>query len=254
MGIIWLYTIGSVVLVSLTSLVGILFLSMNEERLKRMVFVLVSVAVGALFGDVFIHILPELYKNSISPLTISMFVLIGILVFFILEKFLRWHHHHGVDEESYHSIQENSHIGYINLVSDGVHNFIDGVFIGIAYLVAIPVGIATTIAVLLHELPQEIGDFGILIHSGFSKKKALLLNILSASGAILGAILALLLGSNVEEFATPILALTAGTFVYIAGSDLVPELHKISDIKKSTIQLLAVVIGIVLMYLLLFID
>ena len=239
---------------SLTSLVGILFLSMNEERLKRMVFVLVSVAVGALFGDVFIHILPELYKNSISPLTISMFVLIGILVFFILEKFLRWHHHHGVDEESYHSIQENSHIGYINLVSDGVHNFIDGVFIGIAYLVAIPVGIATTIAVLLHELPQEIGDFGILIHSGFSKKKALLLNILSASGAILGAILALLLGSNVEEFATPILALTAGTFVYIAGSDLVPELHKISDIKKSTIQLLAVVIGIVLMYLLLFID
>jgi len=253
MAIVWLYSLASVIIVSAASLLGAFFLSLRENTLKEMVFVLVGLSVGALFGDVFIHIIPELFEGG-AGLSSSLYILLGIFFFFVLEKFFRWRHVHGVDEETYHMFQEHKHIGYMNLVSDGVHNFIDGVFIGAAYLISVPIGVATTIAVVLHELPQEIGDFGILLHSGFTRERALMLNLLSGSFAIVGAIAALLFGQYVEGLINIVLAITAGTFIYIAGSDLVPELHRVSSPWKSFIQFLSILIGIILMLLLVFIE
>ncbi len=253
---IYLYAIASVVAVSLASLVGAFTLAINAERLKKAVFLLVALAAGALFGDVALHLLPEIFEEAMNPTTLSVAILAGILVFFILEKFLHWHHHHAIDvsvEESDHHAQVHP-VGHLNLISDGLHNFIDGVIIGISFLASPALGFATTLAVILHEIPQEIGDFGILLHAGFTKKKALLFNLLSAALAIIGTILALLLSSKIEGLIPVLLAFTAGGFLYIAGSDLVPELHKTTDPRRSLAQFLALVLGILLMFGLLWLE
>ena len=180
----WLYALASVILVSLLSVIGIVFISISEARLKRIIFVLVSLAVGSLFGDVFIHLLPQSFEKLDARVEASLWVLAGIFIFFVLEKFIRWRHQHAL--ESKNAIHP---VGYMNLLADGVHNLIDGMIIGAAYLTSLRVGIATTIAVAMHELPQEISDFGVLLYAGFSKKKALIFNFLSAMLAILGTIL-----------------------------------------------------------------
>ncbi len=245
----WLYSIGSVVLVSLISLVGVVTLSMSEARLKRMVFVLVGLATGALFGDAFIHLLPEAFETFASKVTGMAFVLVGIFVFFILEKFLLWRHVHVVGcEATVHQV------GVMNLFADGLHNLIDGMLIGASYLVDIKIGVATTLAVVLHELPQEIGDFGILLHGGFSRSRALWFNFLSASLAIIGAVIAMLIGTRAASFSSYMLPITAGGFIYIAGSDLVPELRKECDPARSLLQFLALSVGVGLMLLLLLLE
>jgi zinc and cadmium transporter len=241
----WLYALASVILVSLLSVIGIVFLSISEAKLKQIVFVLVSLAVGSLFGDVFIHLLPQAFEKLEARLEASLYLLAGIFIFFVLEKFIRWRHQH--DLESKNAIHP---VGYMNLLADGLHNFIDGMIIGAAYLTSLPVGIATTIAVAMHELPQEISDFGVLLHAGFSKKKALIFNFLSATLAILGTILILLAGTTMHYFIASLLPLAAGGFVYIAGSDLVPELNKELEPAKSLVQLLAIATGVGLMLLL----
>lgn len=240
-----LYAIASVILVSLVSLIGILTISVSEERLRSALFVLVSLAAGAMFGDAFIHLLPESFQKSGDTLMPSMSVLAGILGFFILEKFLLWRHQHSlVSNNRIHPL------GYLNLIADGVHNLIDGMMIGASYLVSLPLGIATTLAVVFHEIPQEIGDFGILLHTGFTKRRALFFNFLSATLAMLGTAVALLVGSSLESFSSVMLSFTAGGFIYIAGSDLLPELQKELEPAKSTVQLLAMAGGIGLMLML----
>lgn len=241
----WLYALASVILLSLLSVVGAVFISIQERNLKQIIFVLVSLAVGSLFGDVFIHLLPEAFEKLDTRMEASLYLLAGIFIFFILEKFIRWRHQHNF--ESKNSIHP---VGYMNLLADGVHNFIDGTIIGAAYLTSIRVGIATTIAVSMHELPQEISDFGVLLHAGFSKKKALFFNFLSATLAILGTVLVLLAGATMHYFIATMLLLAAGGFVYIAGSDLVPELNKEVELSKSIIQLLAIGAGVGMMLLL----
>jgi zinc and cadmium transporter len=240
-----LYAFGSVTLVSLVSLIGILTISVSEEKLRSALFVLVSLAAGAMFGDAFIHLLPESFQKSGGTLLPSMSVLAGILAFFVLEKFLLWRHQHTL--ESNNRIHP---LGYLNLIADGVHNLIDGMMIGASYLVSLPLGIATTLAVVFHEIPQEIGDFGILLHAGFTKKRALFFNFLSATLAMLGTAVALLVGSSLESFSSVMLPFTAGGFIYIAGSDLLPELQKELEPAKSTGQLLALAGGIGLMLVL----
>ena len=242
---IWLYALASVILVSLLSVIGIVFISISEAKLKQIVFVLVSLAVGSLFGDVFIHLLPQAFEKLDARLEASLYLLAGIFIFFVLEKFIRWRHQH--DLESKNAIHP---VGYMNLLADGIHNFIDGMIIGAAYLTSLRVGIATTIAVAMHELPQEISDFGVLLHAGFSKKKALIFNFLSATLAILGTVLILLAGTTMHYFIATLLPLAAGGFVYIAGSDLVPELNKELEPAKSLVQLLAIATGVGLMLLL----
>ncbi|MDO8510098.1 MAG: ZIP family metal transporter [bacterium] len=253
MSLVWLYSIGSALIISLIAMVGVVALALRERFLRRIIFVLVSLSVGVLFGDVFIHLLPKLaeedYLVSGTP-----YILGGLLVFFILEKFMRWRHSHGEDiSELAHQAEEvrAKPIGAIVLVGDGVHNFIDGVIIAGSYMVSVELGIATTLAVALHEIPQEIGDFGILLHAGFRKTQALFFNFLSALFVVLGVFLALLAGSALkEDFIFSTIAIAAGGFIYIAGSDLVPELHKTSDLKKSLIQLISILTGFALMALL----
>jgi zinc and cadmium transporter len=247
--ITWLYALASVILVSILSVIGAVLISIRERNLRQIVFVLVSLAVGSLFGDVFIHLLPQAFERLDTRMEASLYVLAGIFIFFILEKFILWRHQHNF--ESKNSIHP---VGYMNLLADGVHNFIDGTIIGAAYLTSLRVGIATTIAVAMHELPQEISDFGVLLHAGFSKKRALIFNFMSATLAILGTVLVLLAGTTMHYITALMLPLAAGGFVYIAGSDLVPELNKEVDPAKSIVQMLAIGAGVGMMLLLAMLD
>lgn len=246
---IYIYTLVSVVFISLVSFVGVLALSLKEIVLRKYIFVFISVALGALLGDAFIHLIPEAFENIGNTTLTGILVIVGVIVFFILEKFLHWHHH-GEDMEE----KEVHPVGKLVLFSDGVHNFLDGTIIAASFLVSIPVGIATTLAVILHEIPQEIGDFAVLIHSGYTKKRALWLNFLSALTAILGATTFFLLGEVAETLSLYFLPIAAGGFIYIALADLIPELHKTKEIKYSIFQLLAVTVGIAAMIALTFLE
>lgn len=243
----YLYAFGSVALISAISLIGAVAISINTERLKAFLFILVSLAVGALLGDAFLHLIPEAFEAGTDPTVIALSLIAGILFFFVIEKVLHWHHHQGIEssEPAVHPV------GRIILFSDGVHNLIDGLIIGLAYTVSIEVGIATTIAVILHEIPQEIGDFGVLLHAGYSKGKALWFNFLSALLAVLGAALAFIIGSAAEPVTQFLVPITAGGFIYIALSDLIPELHKMKSARHSLVQLIAIGVGVFAMFLLL---
>ena len=180
-------------LVSLVSLIGIAALAWRADFLRKILFLLISVAAGALLGDAFIHLIPEAFEGADNPLHISLLLLGGFLSFFILEKLLNWHHVH-TDEPLLAEEHARIHpVGHLVLISDGFHNLVDGVAIGAAFMVSVEVGIATTLAILLHEIPQEIGDFALLVHAGFSRAKALLLNLLSAASAFVGVGLAFFL-------------------------------------------------------------
>lgn len=204
---------------------------------------LVSFSTGALLGNVFLHILPELSTEAGLFEQLLIIVLVGFLLSFILEKFIYWRHCHSLE------CGEHVHpVGPLILVGDAAHNIIDGVLIATAYLVSFPLGVATTLAVLLHEIPQELGDFAVLIHSGFSKRKALLFNFLSALTAFIGAALVLMLARDVTGLEMLLLPLVAGNFLYIAGSDLIPELHRESHLQKSLLQLVWMIAGIGVMW------
>ncbi|MFH0814978.1 MAG: ZIP family metal transporter [Candidatus Falkowbacteria bacterium] len=245
---ILIYIIGSVVLVSLISLVGAVVL-LKRNFLESKMLYLVSFSVGALLGDVFIHIMPELAATTQLNFGISIWILIGLLIFFVLEKFIFWHHCHRVDAHKH-----ARPVGYAILVGDGLHNFIDGAIIAGAYLVSVPLGIATTLAVVLHEIPQEIGDLGVLVYAGFTKARALLFNLLSGLIAVIGAILTIAAAKLINGLEPILLAVAAGGFIYIAGSDLIPELHKEIGWKKSTWQLITIILGISVMAGLLLIE
>ncbi|MBI2128925.1 ZIP family metal transporter [Candidatus Woesearchaeota archaeon] len=245
----WLYSLISVLIISLISLIGIFAFFIKEKTLNQALLILISFSTGALLGDTFIHLLPEVVREYGFSIVVSLYILCGMLVFFMLEKFLHWRHCHIPTSK-----QHPHPLAMINLVGDGLHNFIDGMVIAGSYLVSVPLGIATALAVLFHEIPQEMGDFGILMHAGLSKKKALFFNFLSAMAAFLGAILALAIGSSVKDFNLFILPLTAGGFIYIAGSDLIPELHKEVIPMKSLIQLISLVFGVLVMIGLLFLG
>jgi len=242
----WAYSLGSVVLVSLISFVGLFTFPMNGRTLEKILLLLVSFSAGALFGDAFIHLLPEAAKNYGFNMTLSLSLLGGIVVFFVLEKFVHWRHCH-IPTSEHHPHP----VAFMNLVGDGVHHFIDGLLIGGSYLASIPVGVATTIAIVFHEIPQRMGDFGVLIHAGYSKKKAMLFDFLFSLTAVIGALFALILGERAANFLPILIPFAAGGFIYIAGSDLIPELHKETNPAKSAVQLIAFIAGIAVMVLLL---
>lgn len=240
--IIYIYALTSVILISLVSLVGVFSLSLKEEVLKKYINFFISLAIGALLGDAFIHIIPEAFEGKLGANLSSILIIAGIILFFVIEKFIHWHHH-GEDKEKKHLHP----VGKLILFTDGFHNFIDGAIIGASFLVSIPVGIATTIAVILHEIPQEIGDFAVLIHAGYTKKRALWLNFISALASILGLIIVLIFGNLIENVALWFIPIAAGGFIYIAVADLIPELHKTKKIKHSIIQLAIIILGILSM-------
>jgi zinc and cadmium transporter len=239
------YALLSVLLVSAVSFVGVWTLSMREESLRQHMHLLIALAAGALLGDAFIHLIPEALTEIGNEIVFGVTALLGMLGFFVLEKTLRWHHHHNTHGEGHPEHPQKKPLGTLVLVSDSMHNFVDGIIIGASYLVSAPVGIATTIAVLLHEIPQEISDFSLLLHAGFTRAKAVLLNFASALTAVLGTIVFFVIGG--ESLVPYAVALTAGGFIYIAATDLVPELHQKHEVRHSVLQFVALLVGVGLM-------
>ncbi|OGF48127.1 MAG: hypothetical protein A2231_09185 [Candidatus Firestonebacteria bacterium RIFOXYA2_FULL_40_8] len=248
---IWLWTIVSVVIVSLLSLIGVLTLALKRETLHKVLLFFVCFAVGALFGDAFIHLIPESFKQfGIDSMKTPVLILVGILIFFLMEKGIRWRTCHNED----HCEGHPKPFVLIILTGDTFHNFIDGMVIAASYAVDIKLGITTTIAVMLHEIPHEVGDFGALIHGGLTIKKALFFNFLSSLAAVLGAVVSLILGDVLKGYEIGLLPITAGGFIYLAGSDLLPELYPETGIVKSIIQFICILIGIGMMALLLLVG
>ncbi len=244
---VWSYTLLSVAAVSLISLVGAFTLAIREDRLRRSLLSLVAFSAGALLGDVFLHILPELGEAGFS-VRYGWYILAGIALFFALEKLVLWHHPHGEHDESIHSVV------YLTQIGDSLHNFLDGIVIAVSFLVSPAVGLATTLAVVFHEIPQEIGNFAMLVHGGWSTRKALWWNFVSALFAVLGAVLVLAFARGATGAPTALLALGASSFIYIAMSDVLPELHRETSRRRSVYQLLWFVSGVAAMALLLLLE
>lgn len=238
---------------SVFSLIGGLFLLIKEKKVLKYSHFLAAFAAGTLLGTVFFDLLPEAVEESrhvveggiSGKVDIFFWVLFGILGFFLLERFVHWFHHHQ------HEYAEENVKPTVPLVilGDSVHNFIDGIAIGATFLVSVPLGIITTLAIAAHEIPQEIGDFGILLHKGLARKKVLLVNFLSALAAIVGALIAFLLGERIEASLPILLAITAGFFIYIAASDLIPEIHHENRKGFAVIETLLMFSGVFLIWI-----
>jgi zinc and cadmium transporter len=246
----WLLGLISVIAISMISLIGVLTLWLTDKKLKKAFIYLVSFSAGGLLGDAFIHLIPEAVGDAGLELSASILIILGILSSFIVERFLQWRHCHiPTSNEHPHSF------AYMNLFGDAVHNLIDGIIVGGSYLASIPLGISTTIAVTFHEIPQELGDFSVLVYGGFNKRKALFFNFLTALTAIFGAIISFIIGSAIEGFVPLVIPFAAGNFIYIAGSDLIPELRKDEpNLKKATLQVASISLGIITMLFLLLLD
>ena len=226
--------------VSLIAFVGILTFFLKQELLNRAVLILVALSAGALLGGAFLHLIPEAIEEAGASLDIFLSLLLGFCLLFILEQFMRWRHEHGTA----HRAQPFS---YLILVSDGVHNFIDGLIIAASFVVSYPTGIVTALAVALHEIPQELGDFGVLVYGGFSKAQALMFNYLSAVMALLGGLIGYFASGVMEDFILYLLPFAAGSFIYIAAADLIPEIKHQTDIRRSVIHFCVFLAGIGIM-------
>lgn len=223
----------------------------KEKLALRISHLLFSFAAGTLLGTAFFDLLPEAASNAAdAPQNIDIFLwtLIGILTFFLIERFIHWFHHHHEHPDSASSLQAagpalKPTVALITL-GDGVHNFIDGVAIAASFLLNIPLGIVTSLAVAAHEIPQEIGDFSILLHKGVNRKKVLLLNLLSSAAAIAGAVLTFFMADFVTGLLPVFLAITAGFFIYIAASDLIPEIHEKNKAGFAFIESFLLILGV----------
>lgn len=231
----------STFLVTLISLIGIFTLSLKQKLLEKILFCLIGFSAGALIGGAFLHILPEVLEKIKAEIAFS-YLILGIVLFFLMEKYFYWRHcHDGVCDV--HAFT------YLNLIGDGLHNFIDGIVIATSFMVSLKLGIVTTLAVIFHEIPQELGDFAVLIYGGLTKQKALFYNYISAFAAMIGATTGYFISDVVMGFSNFILPLAAGGFIYIATSDLIPELHKETNPKRSIAAFIAFLSGIVFMAL-----
>jgi zinc and cadmium transporter len=241
----FIYAIISVIFVSLISLIGVFVFFLKREFTDKIVHTLVAFAIGSLLGAAFFDILPEIAESGNKD--IFSYVLLGLLLFFIMERYIHWHHCHNGNCDSSH---QHEPVTYLNLIGDGFHNFVDGALIAAGFLVSVPIGIVTTFAIIAHEIPQELSDFAILIHGGFSKKKALIFNFLSSLTAVLGVIITFLFAKSVEGLIPIILAIAAGGFIYIATADLIPEIHKENKKENMIIQSIALAFGVAIIFIL----
>jgi zinc and cadmium transporter len=234
--------------VSLIAFVGVVTFAFKDRVLEKILFGLVGFAAGGLMGGAFFHLLPEALEvvmhgdSGYGIVDIFVFVVVGFALFFVLERLIHWRHCHHNGECKVHSF------AYMNLVGDSVHNFIDGVVIAAAFMVDVRLGVITTLSIVLHEIPQEIGDFGVLVYAGISKVRALFYNFLTALTAVAGVVVGWFIVGEVAGFSAVLLPFAAGGFIYIAASDLVPELHKEEKLGKALLAFMFFVIGLIFMW------
>lgn len=231
----FIWIIISSILMALISLVGGLVLSLTRKRFNELIVFLVSFSAGALLSGAIVYLLPESFEKLENNFLVSILVLGGIVLFYVLEQFIHWHHCHR-------EVQNHVHpVSYLILVADGVHNFIDGLAVGSAFVVDNRLGIATLVAVVAHEIPQELGDFGVLLHSGWSARRALIFNLLSSLTFFVGAIVAYLVSKSIDV--SYLLPIAAGSFVYIAAVDLLPQVNNECFPKSRFSHFLSFVLG-----------
>ncbi|RLC38752.1 ZIP family metal transporter [Candidatus Falkowbacteria bacterium] len=235
------WIIGSSLAMSLIALVGVVTLYLNEKLLKKIIFPLVAFSAGALIAGALLHMIPEAVERAGPNTWIFIWVIIGFSLFFLLEQFIHWHHCHRMVSEHKHPVT------YLILIADGIHNFIGGLAIGSAFMVDIRLGIVTWFVAASHEIPQELGDFGILIHGGWEKKKALLFNFISALTFLLGGLFVYFVSFKINIIY--LLPFAAGNFIYIASSDLIPEVKHRDNLKENLIHFFSFLAGIILIWL-----
>lgn len=244
-------TLVSVILVSLFSLVGIVTLSLKKAFLMKILMILVALGAGTLIGVALFDLIPEAIE--LGGTVALQWIAGGIILFFVIERLINWHHHHHIVEHGHEEeelVHEKKPFAYLNLIGEAVHNFLDGTIIAASFLLSVELGIVTTIAVILHEIPQEIGDFGILIKGGFSVKRALGYNLLVALTAVLGALVVLFAAGAIEGLELALISIAGGGFLYIALANLVPELHHEEHTGKQALQTIFLILGIALIFLL----
>ncbi len=231
------------ILVSFISFIGAFILLMKEESLHKILIFLVAVSAGSLIGGSFLHLLPEALEKTTDIIYPFLGTILGFTIFFFLEKYLFWRHCHKEHCEI-HSFT------YLNLIGDGLHNFLDGIIIAISFTNGIKLGIITTFMIIMHEIPQELGDFGVLIYGGIKAKKAMFLNFISALVAVLGTIFGFCFSSIFNKYDYIFMSLVSGGFIYIAASDLIPEIHNQKDKKISIKTFFVFLFGLFLMEIL----
>ena len=241
----YLPLVASVGLVWFASLVGLFGVFLGIERLNRLISYLVSFAVGALLGGAFLHLIPHAFEHEAIGADTPLYIVAGIMVFFILERFLHWHHEHHVEPGEI-PVQP---VVTMNIIGGAMHCLVDGMLIAAAYGVGFESGLVATTAILLHQIPQEMGEFGVLVHGGLTPSRAILYNFLSGSAAVFGAAISIAIGSVATDYHPILMALTAGAFIYVAASDLIPELHRSPGRKAGLIQLILMTAGVSVMLL-----
>jgi len=238
------WIIGSTFIISLIAWIGSLTLFLREETLDDILLILVALSAGGLMGGAFFHLLPEsISKVGSDPsATTNLFayLLLGFCTFFILEQFIAWYHDHS-------GIHQKKPVSYLVLISDVVHNFIDGLVIAGSFMISFNVGIVTFLAIALHEIPQEIGDFGVLVYGGFQKRNALIWNYASAITVIIGGVVGYYLSTFIGSAAVHMLPFAAGNFIYIAASDLIPEIKHKERVGRNLVHFFTFITGILLM-------
>lgn len=239
-------------LVSLVALCSAFVLYIKDSTLAKWMPRLIALAVGVLLGDAFLHLLPDALERSADAGSVFLWTLIGIVLFYFIEQTLHWRHDHAVLSEDMGKKPKS--YANMNLLGDGAHNFVDGILIAGSFLADPMLGVATTIAIVIHEIPQEISDIAVLIHGGYEKKRAVLVNFLCACACIVGAGLTLLIAQFMTISLTALLALTAGGFIYIATSDLIPLLRSVETKLPLRVQVMATMVGIISMQSILWME
>jgi len=238
-----IYIIIATFLIALCAFIGIFTLALKERILNKILLSLVSLSAGALMGGALLHLIPEaVEKAEGTNIDIFIVVLVGFILFFVIEKVLHWRHCHK-GKCDVHTFS------YMNLIGDSIHNFIDGLIISASFISSISLGFSTFVAIAAHEIPQEIGDFGVLIYGGFEKKKAIILNFVVALTVVLGGIVGYFISKSVDSAVVFLLPFAAGGFIYIAATDLIPEIKKELNMKKYMATLFVFICGILIMWL-----
>jgi zinc and cadmium transporter len=244
-----LYTILATLVAFLSSFVGIFTISLNEKTLHKVLAVLIAYSAGTILGAALFDLLPEAVK-LVDEALVYPIIAFGFVFFLLLERTIYWYHGHGHEHEFEQEEEDTKSFAYLNLIGDFIHNFIDGMIIAASFVNSVPVGIAATIAVIFHELPQEMGDYGILVYAGIERRRALLLNGAAALSVVIGGLFGSFFINSVENLEGYMVAFSAGAFLFLSASELIPEMQEERDRGKALIQLVVLILGMATIYML----